>query len=107
MEEDLQKKLHLFSYDGSDYKTRFTRKFSERKPYEPHDPKKIIAFIPGTIIRVLVKEKRKIRKGDQILVLQAMKMNNILLAPVNGVISKIHVKKGETVKKNHLLVEIK
>jgi biotin carboxyl carrier protein len=107
MEEDIRKELHPFPYDGSDYKTRFTRKFATRKPYEPDDPKKITAFIPGTIIKVIAKEKHKVRKGDSILVLSAMKMNNILLAPVDGEILKIHVKKGDTVKKNQLLAEIK
>lgn len=105
MEEDLE--LHDFNYDGLMLKTAFTKKFANRKPYVPPDPKKLIAFIPGTIIKVYVKEKDKVKKGDSLLSLQAMKMHNIILAPMDGSIKKIYVKPGETVVKNFLLVEMK
>ena len=105
MEEDLE--LHDFNYDGLMLKTAFTRKFANRKPYVPPDPKKLTAFIPGTIIKVFVKDKEKVKKGDSLLSLQAMKMNNIILAPFDGVVKKVYVKQGEVVVKNYLLVEMK
>jgi biotin carboxyl carrier protein len=105
IEEDLE--LHEFNYDGLVIKTAYTIKFANRKPYVPPDPKKLTAFIPGTIIKVFVKEKDKVKKGDPILSLQAMKMNNIIIAPVDGSIKKIYVKPGEVVVKNYLLVEMK
>lgn len=105
MEENLE--LHDFNYDGLKLKTVFTKKFENRKPYEPANPKKVTAFIPGTIVKVFVKEKEKVKKGDSLLSLQAMKMNNVLTAPVNGIVKKIYVKPGEVVVKNFLLVELK
>jgi biotin carboxyl carrier protein len=105
MEE--QSEFHKFNYDGLEVNTKFTVKFANRKPYKPLNPKKISAFIPGTIIKVFVKEKAKVKKGDSLLTLQAMKMNNIILAPLDGVIRKIHVKPGDVVVKNQLLVELK
>jgi len=95
------------SFDEGNFLTTFTRKFTERKQYVPNDHKKIYAFIPGTIIKVYVKEKHKVKKGEPLLVFQAMKMNNILTAPVAGVIKKINCKAGDTVPKSQILVEFK
>jgi biotin carboxyl carrier protein len=105
MEENTE--LHLFNYDGWEVNTRFTKKFANRKPYTPPNPKMMNAFIPGTIVKVFVKDKAKVKKGEQLLLLQAMKMNNAILAPMDGVIKKVHVKNGEVVVKNQLLVEMK
>ncbi|HHN48273.1 MAG TPA: acetyl-CoA carboxylase biotin carboxyl carrier protein subunit [Bacteroidales bacterium] len=96
-----------FIVDGDKYRTQLSRKYTLRKPYEPVDPKKITAFIPGTIKKVLVSEGSKVSKGDKLLVLEAMKMNNSLLAPEAGVVSKVLVKSGQNVSKNQLLVELK
>jgi biotin carboxyl carrier protein len=98
---------HIINYEGAAYKTLFSKKFQNRKPYEIHDPRKLCAFIPGTIMKVFVKEKQKVKKGEKLVVLQAMKMNNIILAPGNGVIKKVNVKTGESVPKSHLLIELK
>lgn len=99
--------LKTLVVDGDKYRTRLSRKYTLRKPYEPVDPKKVSAFIPGTIKKVLISEGTRVNKGDQLLVLEAMKMNNTLLAPIEGVISKVHVKPGQVVSKNQLLVELK
>ncbi len=105
MEENTE--LHKFNYDGLEVKTRFTWKFANRKPYTPPNPKKMTAFIPGTIVKVFVKDKEKVKKGDRLLLLQAMKMNNVIIAPMDGVIKKVYVKSGEVVVKSQLLVEMK
>jgi len=96
-----------FKYEEISYRTTLTKKFANRTSYTPPDPRKIVAFIPGTIIKVLVKEGQKVQKGDTLLVLQAMKMDNHLLASVNGKVKKIFVKQGEIVPKHHILVELK
>lgn len=98
---------HIINYEGANYKTLFSKKFLNRKAYVIPDPRRLCAFIPGTIMKVFVKEKHKVKKGDKLLVLQAMKMNNIILAPFNGVIKKVYVKAGESVPKQHLLIELK
>jgi biotin carboxyl carrier protein len=97
----------IINYEGASYKTLFSRKFQNRKTYVLRDPNKLYAFIPGTIIKVFVKEKQKVKKGEKLVVLQAMKMNNIILAPHNGIIKKVNVKPGESVPKAHLLIELK
>ena len=98
---------HIMNFEGAEYKTLFSKKFLNRKIYVIPDPRKLLAFIPGTIIKVHVKEKQKVKKGDPLVVLQAMKMNNIILSPMNGVIKKVNVKNAESVPKSHLLIELK
>lgn len=101
--QDFQK----FTLDGDTYKTLLTKKFLSRKNYEERDWGAIKSFIPGTIITVYVKEKQKIKAGEKLLVLDAMKMQNQITSPIKGVVKKIHVKPGERVVNNQLLVEVK
>jgi biotin carboxyl carrier protein len=96
---------HLFNFEEGNFKTTLTKKFINRKVYLPPDPKMVFAFIPGTIVKIFVKEKNKVKKGEPLLTFQAMKMNNILSSPMNGKIKKINVKTGETFTKSQILVE--
>ncbi|MEI6456678.1 MAG: acetyl-CoA carboxylase biotin carboxyl carrier protein subunit [bacterium] len=105
MSDDIQ--FENFTVDETTFRTQLTRKYLARKPYVPADPKKVFAFIPGTIVKIFVKENHKVKKGEELLALQAMKMNNHLIAPDNGTVKKIHVKQGDVVVKNQLLVELK
>jgi biotin carboxyl carrier protein len=105
--ENIQPEYITFNFEEGNYRTTFTKKFQNRKAYVPPDPKHIFAFIPGTIIKIHVKEKHKVKKGDPLLVFQAMKMNNIILAPIHGVIKKIYVKVGDMVPKTQMLIEFK
>ena len=66
----------------------------------------IHAIMPGTIVRVLVEEGASVTAGDVILVLEAMKMENELRAPVSGTVKTIHVQTGQAVETNAVLVEI-
>jgi len=96
-----------FQMEHITFKTLANRTFLLRKPYAVADPKKITAFIPGTIVKVYVKEKHKVKEGETLLDLQAMKMNNHLISPMDTVVKKIYVKQGERVSKNQLLVELR
>ena len=96
-----------FKYEEISYKTSVTKKFANRTPYTPPDSRRVVAFIPGTILKVHVKEGQKVKKGDKLLVLQAMKMDNQLLATRSGTVKKIYVKQGEVVPKQYLLLELK
>ena len=49
------------------YKTRFTAKFSNRKKYEPRNPKKLTAFIPGLIKDITVKAGSKVKENDKLI----------------------------------------
>jgi biotin carboxyl carrier protein len=88
-----------------DYKTLFTAKFANRKKYEAPDPKKVMSYIPGTIQEIKIKEGQTVKKGEPMLILESMKMLNIVRVPLDGEIKKISVTIGEKIPKNHLMVE--
>ncbi len=89
------------------YTTRPNKKYSQRKPYKPANPKIITSFMPGNIPKVMVKPGQDVKEGDELCILEAMKMKNIILAPADGKIKRVNVKEGDVVPKNHALVELK
>lgn len=64
----------------------------------------IKAPMPGLVLKVLVTEGQEFKKGDNLLVLEAMKMENILKAPTDGVVKSIKIKPGDKVEKNEVLL---
>jgi len=99
--EDL-KKLHV---DGTDYDTRLTRKYSERPAWRRPDRSQVRSVIPGQILAVKVRPGQKVKRGEGLLVLEAMKMENEIAAPREGVVRNIAVVVGQNVPKNTLLIE--
>lgn len=65
--------------------------------------KELRAPISGRIMEVLVKAGDDIKKGQQILVLEAMKMQNHIYSPATARISELRVKEGQTVKTGEIL----
>lgn len=64
------------------------------------------APLPGNIFKLLVKEGDEVKKGDKIMIMEAMKMENSVLAEKDGRIKSIKVKEGDSVLQNDLLAEI-
>ncbi len=89
------------------YKTEYTNKYKNRVKWEQPDTNHIYSYIPGTIIDVFVKPGEKVKKGDSLMILEAMKMHNNVQMPFNGKIVKVHIKPREKVPKNFLMIEIK
>ncbi len=102
-----EKEMKDLIIQGAVYKTTFTRKFEERVKWEAPNVNMLYSFIPGTIIDIFVKPKQKVKEGETLLLLEAMKMQNQLRMPFDGEIVKIHVKKDETIPNNYLIMEIK
>jgi biotin carboxyl carrier protein len=67
----------------------------------------IKAPMPGKIIDVLVRDGATVVKGEPLVILEAMKMQNELISPVNGTIEKVFAKPNTNVMKDDLLIEIK
>ncbi|MEQ8715735.1 MAG: acetyl-CoA carboxylase biotin carboxyl carrier protein subunit [Cyclobacteriaceae bacterium] len=67
--------------------------------------KDVKAPMPGLIIDVTLEAGQEVKKGDALLILEAMKMENVIKSPTDGTISKVLIKKGESVEKNQILVE--
>lgn len=93
--------------NGQEYRTRMCRKYPDVPKWKKQNPKQVLAFIPGTIREIFVKEGDTVKKGQNLLILEAMKMKNRLKAPMNGEIKKIFVASDENVTKNQLLIEYK
>ncbi|WP_066500814.1 biotin/lipoyl-containing protein [Abyssisolibacter fermentans] len=89
-----------------------------QKPVAPKVPKKAVAKpapaganaikaeMPGTILDIKVSEGETVKAGQVLLILEAMKMENEILAPADGVISSINVIKGASVKTGDPLVSM-
>ncbi|UJH67880.1 acetyl-CoA carboxylase biotin carboxyl carrier protein subunit [Allomuricauda sp. SCSIO 65647] len=64
----------------------------------------IEAPMPGLILEISAKEGEEVKEGDNLLILEAMKMENVITSPRDGTIKKITVKKGQAVEKKHILI---
>ena len=65
----------------------------------------VAAPLPGTITKVLVNEGDKVKKGDTLLTMEAMKMENSITAEADGIVRKIHVGVGASVNQGDALVD--
>jgi biotin carboxyl carrier protein len=102
-----EKELKDLIIQGVVYKTTFTKKFENRVNYETPNKNLIHSFIPGTIIDIFIKPKQKVKEGETMLLLEAMKMENQVKMPFDGEIVKIHIKQGEIIPNRHLMIEVK
>ena len=76
-----------------------------QKP-RPSHPGHVTAAMPGTIVDVLVSVGQRVKAGDGVLVIEAMKMENEVQAPIAGIVISIFAKKGDAVTPDMALVEI-
>ena len=67
---------------------------------------KVTSPLPGVILDVAVKEGDAVKKGDKVIVLEAMKMENVIEATADGVVKEIKVKKSDSVLEGDVLVVI-
>lgn len=65
------------------------------------------APMPGLIHSLAVTEGDEVETGDVLLILEAMKMENVIKSPGEGIVSQIHVKEKESVEKNTLLISFR
>ena len=92
--------------DDTVYETQLTDKYKKRRKYEVENPKFIRAYIPGVIKKISVSTGQTVRAGDTLLILEAMKMQNNIISPVDGRIKAIMVELEQMVTKNQLLIEL-
>jgi len=90
---------------AEEVKTTKTPKLVRSKPVQTKEEKpkpasglsKVVAPLPGSIFKLLVKEGDAVKKGQPILILEAMKMENNILAEEEGVVNKVLVSEGASV----------
>ncbi len=105
-EKKKKQRLSSIVVDGGKYMTTLSEKYKNKKPYKEHDPKMINAFIPGTIVEIYTKPGKNVEEGEVLLILEAMKMRNTVVAPIDGKIKKIFVSLGQMVSKGFLIIEM-
>lgn len=71
-----------------------------------HKARVIKAPMPGLVLKILVNEQQTLNEGDSVLILEAMKMENVIKSPGAGVVKSIRVKEKDAVEKNHILIEL-
>lgn len=88
------------------YKTLLTAKYKNRKMWHKPFVGDVISHLSGTIIKLEVQEGQEVQAGQLLLIHQAMKMYNRVVAPVSGIITEVGVKEGDKIAKDHLMVRI-
>lgn len=66
----------------------------------------IKAPMPGLVLKILVEEGQQLKKGDPVLILEAMKMENVFKAPADAVVKAIKVLERKAVEKGEVLIEL-
>ena len=87
------------------YKTYYSKKFENRKIWKAPDPSKICSFIPGSIIKVFVKPGQKVKQGADLLLMDAMKMSNLIRSHSDGTVKQVLVKPGDKIPKGFVMIE--
>lgn len=72
----------------------------------PSGGKKVVSPLPGSVIKVMVTEGQAVKKGDVLLTLESMKMENSVQSEWDGTVQKINVVAGQTVMQDDLLIVI-
>lgn len=104
--EDKKIRCKSLIIDGTKYMTTLNKKYQKKKSWYKPEKNKIYSYIPGTILKTHISEGQCVKKGEELLVLEAMKMQNIILSPLEGIIKTMHVKEEEKIPKGKLMIEI-
>lgn len=100
-----ERELHKLIIDDTAYETKLTGKYLVRKKRQLNDPSVLKAFIPGTIRTIYVQPGKQVKRGDNLLILEAMKMQNVVVSPRDGIIRSVLVSTDEMVRKDQTLLE--
>ena len=75
-------------------------------PSAPAGGKSVNAPMPGTILDVKVQQGQQVKKGDVLVILEAMKMENEIQAPCDGKVASVNVRKGDSVETQAVICTI-
>jgi len=109
---DIPNKIITVDVDGVEYEVNIEDSFDQlvnQMGLSVNVIKKlseIKAPMPGLVLDIMVNEGDELEEGDNIMILEAMKMENVIKAPNALTIKKILIKKGEAVDKNQILIDL-
>ncbi|MDR1161891.1 MAG: acetyl-CoA carboxylase biotin carboxyl carrier protein subunit [Tannerellaceae bacterium] len=102
----MENQLVEFVVTARKYKTLLTTKYKNRPLWHKHELGEVYSTLPGTVIRIMVKEGQEVKEGELLLILEAMKMMNRIAAPLSGTVKDVLVKEGDKLSKSHLMIKI-
>ena len=73
---------------------------------EAPNPNLVVSYIPGTVVKIFVKEGETVKEGKALMILESMKMQNRITMPFVGKIKKINITPMQRIPKNHVMIEI-
>ncbi|SDG93604.1 pyruvate carboxylase [Alteribacillus persepolensis] len=79
---------------------------TSRPKVDKTNPNQIGASMPGTVVKKLVEKGEKVKKGDHLMITEAMKMETTVQAPFDGEVKDVYVTDGDTIESGDLLIEI-
>ena len=109
---DLADKVVMLSVNGIDYRINIQDSLDQMiesmalNSRGKQASKDLISSMPGLVLSVEVKEGDTVSVGDTLMILEAMKMENVLKASAEGVVQKVLCQANDSVDKNQLLIEI-
>lgn len=96
----------LVFHEGHSFKIRKSEASAQITDDEGLIADKVVAPMPGVIIQYLVEEGEEVKANQKVLIIEAMKMQNTLVAPYDGTVSKIPFKAGDQVQEGAELIVI-
>ena len=104
----------LFEVNGNRREVRIfdeastvSRSFVQKSMADPANPMEVGADIPGNVLKVLVKEGDAVKKGDTLLIVEAMKMEMNVTASADGTVEHLLVQEGQKIEAGELLLALK
>jgi len=98
---------HVFAQvDGREYRLNVVSRASAGSGEHPAIPGELEAPMPGRVTRVAVAVGEVVKRGQELIVVEAMKMENALVAPTDGVVTSLLVKVGDMVAPGPALVVV-
>ena len=111
LDSDFHKKHYTIEVNGTLYEVDIFNeldKLIKEMGFEVGESKKVNAVhapMPGLIFDIMVKVGDEVTEGQPLLILEAMKMENVISSPRDGVIKEMYMTKGQAIEKKYLLIE--
>ena len=113
VEVDSSEKVFIIRINNNSYRVQLKDRYDEllqslgMDTFSSKKESEIKAPMPGRVLDVVVQEGDRISKGDNVVVLEAMKMENVIKSPTDGIVKNVCVIKEEAVEKNQVLIAFK
>lgn len=111
LKSDFNKKTYSVKVNNNTYEVVIANALDQlidKMGFSANDSKQIDAInapMPGLLLEINVAVGQEVKKDDQLFILEAMKMENAILSPRDGVIKSVNANKGDAIEKNYLLIE--